>query len=86
MTGTEILRSPINNWLSGNSRAAVSTVKTDGFALDVNAVWIECFSCQHGDNDMLRDSAYYLSAIFSLAIMLSWLRFLTLTMQASGPF
>jgi hypothetical protein len=37
-------------------------------------------------NAMLRDSAYFLSAILSLAIILGWLSFLTLAMQASGPF
>jgi hypothetical protein len=35
---------------------------------------------------MLRDSAYFLSAILSLAIVMGWLSFLTLAMQSSGPF
>jgi hypothetical protein len=35
---------------------------------------------------MLRDSAYFLTAIVSLAIMLGWLSFLTLAAQTSGPF
>jgi hypothetical protein len=39
-----------------------------------------------GRNALLRDSAYFLSAILSLAIMLGWLSFQTLAAQASGAF
>jgi hypothetical protein len=55
-------------------------------ALGISAVWIACFSCLRDGHAMLRDSAYFLSAILSLAIILGWLSFLTFAMQASGPF
>ena len=55
-------------------------------ALGISAVWIACFSCLRDGNAMLRDDAYFLSAVLSLAIILGWLSFLTLAMQASGRF